>query len=525
MRARDLPHYSRSGKTVAGNIFISYRREDSAAYAGRLCDQLTSVFGESRVFMDVEDIPPGQNFAQTIEDKIANCSAVLVIIGPRWMEVLRNRSKQGQEDYVCREIEEALNRKATIIPVLVGAATMAQLTDLPESLAELPFHQAAELRDDTFREDCVRLANALKVHPGLDAGPLKTAARNRRIVWIAASAASLALLVAIPSFIGIGPFGEYQTQKSRVHELLNTAQTQINQAEYEPAFRTYEAALKLAPGNRTALDRQVDAAMLWLQNFHVVIEEGQKAEDLAGPPLAQIMSVLDAGLARSGSHGERAADIVAHLGWAHWLNQHIAEKEFGPAAEQDFHRALGIDPANVYANAMLGNWLLQTHGSLDQVLQHFDVALKTNKQRVLVREMELGGMIYNDDPGVRSELIRVADQMRANSEPMNDFYKQRILSNYSPINSREELTETLSAVPPNNAWATFIWLDDEHPAADEQKQQRIQREFIHASILEIAGKSSDALALFKTLDGELKRQGYNGRISEHVALAIQRLSR
>src|SRR5690242_19777991 len=133
MRARDLIHYSRSKQTVPGNIFISYRREDSAAYAGRLCDHLTAVFGESRVFMDVEDIPPGQNFAQTIEDKIANCCAVLVIIGPRWIEILRNRSKEHQQDYVCREIEEALKRKATVIPVLVGGARMAELTGLPES--------------------------------------------------------------------------------------------------------------------------------------------------------------------------------------------------------------------------------------------------------------------------------------------------------------------------------------------------------------------------------------------------------
>jgi tetratricopeptide (TPR) repeat protein len=525
MRVRDLIHYSRSEEMLPGNIFISYRRQDSAAYAGRLCDQLTAVFGENRVFMDVEDIPPGQNFAQTIEDKIANCSVVLVIIGPRWMEVLRNRSKEHQEDYVRREIEEALNRKATIIPVLVGGANMAQVADLPETLTELPLHQAAELRDDTFKQDCARLANAISVHPGLQPRPLEHNPRNRRIAWIAGSAAFLALLLAIPSFIGIGPLGDYQAQKSRVHELLNTAHTQINQAEYEPAFKTYEAALKLDPRNGTAMDGQVDAAMLWLQNFHVIIGEGQKAEDLAGPPLSQIMSVLDAGLARSGGHGERAADILAHLGWAHWLNQHIAEKEFGPAAERDFHRALSTDPTNVYANAMLANWLLQTHGSLDEVLHHFDVALKINKQRELVREMELGGMIDNDDPGVRSELIRLANQMRVNSEPMNDSYKHRILSNYSPTNSREELTETLSAVPPSDAWATFLWLDDKQARGREREEQRIQHEFIQASIREIAGRSVEALALFKTLDGELKRKGYRGRLSDHVGMAIKRLSR
>src|SRR5439155_18333293 len=74
-----------SARTALANIFISYRREDSAAYAGRLCDHLEAVFGKARVFMDVEDIAPGQDFAQTIDQTIAKCNAALVIIGPRWM--------------------------------------------------------------------------------------------------------------------------------------------------------------------------------------------------------------------------------------------------------------------------------------------------------------------------------------------------------------------------------------------------------------------------------------------------------
>jgi hypothetical protein len=37
-------------------IFISCRRDDSAAWAGRLYDQLVTRFGDSRVFMDIDDI-------------------------------------------------------------------------------------------------------------------------------------------------------------------------------------------------------------------------------------------------------------------------------------------------------------------------------------------------------------------------------------------------------------------------------------------------------------------------------------
>jgi hypothetical protein len=145
------------------NIFISYRREDSAAYAGRLCDHLNTLMGADRVFMDFEDIAPGQRFAQTIDETMARCDTALIVIGPRWAELLHKRAQEQQQpDYVCREIERALARKITIVTVLVGGASMSQLTGLPDSLAALSQYEAAELRDSTFREDCVRLAKALR---------------------------------------------------------------------------------------------------------------------------------------------------------------------------------------------------------------------------------------------------------------------------------------------------------------------------------------------------------------------------
>jgi hypothetical protein len=48
------------------NVFISDRRDDAAGHAGRLSDRLVTRLGASRVFMDVQDIQPGQNFAQAI---------------------------------------------------------------------------------------------------------------------------------------------------------------------------------------------------------------------------------------------------------------------------------------------------------------------------------------------------------------------------------------------------------------------------------------------------------------------------
>ena len=43
-----------SGKANA--VFISYRRDDQGAFAGRLYDRLEPRFGKNQVFMDVDSI-------------------------------------------------------------------------------------------------------------------------------------------------------------------------------------------------------------------------------------------------------------------------------------------------------------------------------------------------------------------------------------------------------------------------------------------------------------------------------------
>jgi hypothetical protein len=62
-------------------IFISYRREDSIAYSGRLYDRLTLEFGKGQVFMDIDSIDLGADFIEVIEQTFAACDAVLVVIG------------------------------------------------------------------------------------------------------------------------------------------------------------------------------------------------------------------------------------------------------------------------------------------------------------------------------------------------------------------------------------------------------------------------------------------------------------
>jgi hypothetical protein len=43
---------------------LSYRRDDSILFAGRICDRLVAHFGRESVFMDVDSIPFGVNFRE-----------------------------------------------------------------------------------------------------------------------------------------------------------------------------------------------------------------------------------------------------------------------------------------------------------------------------------------------------------------------------------------------------------------------------------------------------------------------------
>jgi tetratricopeptide (TPR) repeat protein len=463
--------------------------------------------------MDVDEIQPGENFAQAIEQVLAQCSTVLVVIGPHWRELLDLRAAHNEQDYVVHEIAAALRGKKTVVPVLVGGAPVSCLRTLPAALADLSFHQAVELHDSSFDDDCDRLLKKLKQSGAV---PL---ALKKPAIWIAAATIML-LSVITAARMGLGPWHMSHERRLRIEQLLHTAGVQAEQTEYESAFESYQQILRLDSGNKAAQDGQVDAAMRWLENFHVLAPEGQKPEEVAAPQLLRLKGVLEAGLARTTGKDTRAADILAHLGWAHYMNEKIAFKELGNT-ERYFQRALAIAPTNVYANAFLGNWLLQTGGDHAQALSHFQTALATNQERSLVRSLQLGGLYQNDAPGLRGELVKALNDMRINREPLDKSLQGRLSYLYSStVSTAAELSEVLTAVPPDDAWKTYLWLNPERPG-----DSTVERDFVHANLTEISGDRAKALAGFKALAVALRAQHLNGRIADYTAAAITRLSR
>ena len=149
---------------MAQKIFISYRRDDSAGYAGRLYDRLVNHFGADRVFMDVAGIEPGVDFVEAIEKAVGSCSAFIVLIGRQWLAVTDakgHRRLDDPSDFVRLEVFTALQRNIRVIPVLVQGATMPLTQDIPEALAKLARRNALEISDVRWDYDVGRLIETL----------------------------------------------------------------------------------------------------------------------------------------------------------------------------------------------------------------------------------------------------------------------------------------------------------------------------------------------------------------------------
>ena len=148
----------------SANIFINYRREDSAGHAGRLFDGLSSHF-PGRLFMDVDTIAPGVDFGDAIEQAVGSCEVLIVVIGREWLTIKNaagHRRLDDPGDFVRLELEAALARNIRVIPVLVQDAPMPRAEELPSSLARLARRNAIELSDARWAYDLDRLAHTIQ---------------------------------------------------------------------------------------------------------------------------------------------------------------------------------------------------------------------------------------------------------------------------------------------------------------------------------------------------------------------------
>jgi hypothetical protein len=148
------------------NIFVSYRRDDSAAgYVISLRDRLAQRFGPEAAFLDIERIAYGDDCAQVIKTQIGTSQACLVWIGREWMTCqneLGQRRLDDPQDVVRLEVATALQRQIRVIPVLVGGARPPKVGDLPEGPRALAGLNAIDVSHARFDRDLDYLMEVLE---------------------------------------------------------------------------------------------------------------------------------------------------------------------------------------------------------------------------------------------------------------------------------------------------------------------------------------------------------------------------
>jgi len=150
---------------MAGKIFINYRREDSIGTAGRLRDRLAETFGGDNLFMDVDNIPVGINFDEYLKSQVAQCDAMLSVMGPNWLNAkdeTDQRRLDKPDDFVAIELKAALARDILVVPVLVDGTRMPKASELPDSLKPLALRNAIQVRNTNFGSDAEQLITKMR---------------------------------------------------------------------------------------------------------------------------------------------------------------------------------------------------------------------------------------------------------------------------------------------------------------------------------------------------------------------------
>jgi hypothetical protein len=147
-------------------FFICYRREQSSWPARILRDQLAKRFGEHSVFMDLASIEAGTEWPQRISDAIRNSGAVLVLIGPNWVDARDStgtRRLDNPNDWVRLELEAALSyERIATVPLLLDGAAMPAREQLPDSIKPLADHNSIALRAEQWDNAIEQLLSSIE---------------------------------------------------------------------------------------------------------------------------------------------------------------------------------------------------------------------------------------------------------------------------------------------------------------------------------------------------------------------------
>ena len=149
---------------MSAAIFISYRREDTTPQARMIADWLSREFGKDCVFMDLQSVKYTEDFVLRLDEQLAQCQVMLVLIGPNWLETSDNGTRwpERKDNFARLEICTALaSPNVRVLPVLLDAK-MPSEDELPPAMRQLARRHGMPFRFGSFDADIQHLITSLR---------------------------------------------------------------------------------------------------------------------------------------------------------------------------------------------------------------------------------------------------------------------------------------------------------------------------------------------------------------------------
>lgn len=164
-------------------IFINFRAQDEPGYAALLDRELSRSFGRAAVFFAGTSISPGDDFMARLDEGVRRAVVLLAVIGPRWLSATHSSGRRyldRDDDWVRREIAQAISHDIRVIPILVGDTERLTDVPLPRDIGALSRCQYLRLRHDNVDYDLARIHDSLHRVIGRGAHPTSCPVRPGR---------------------------------------------------------------------------------------------------------------------------------------------------------------------------------------------------------------------------------------------------------------------------------------------------------------------------------------------------------
>jgi hypothetical protein len=469
------------------DIFLSYASEQRAAAE----EIALALRGEGHsVFFDRSELPEGEAYNARIREAIAASDLLVFLVSPE--SVTAGRYTLTELDFAEEKWRSPAGR---VLPVLVK----------PVDKAAVPAYLRAVVM--------LRPAGNIAAEVAAAADRLLKPRWLRLLRRVVLPLAIVALAAGgWGAWRGIGQWracGEASRQ-------ADAARLQQGAGDYAAAWEGFGAALALCPGSDEVQLAQERLAMEWLENARAT--EGRTTFSQIVEPLLPVLS-----RAAAGQDDRRAADALAHLGWADFLRSREGEAGLDPEAR--YRRALERDAANPHAHAFLAHHILVNDGGVTEAMAHFRQALAAAELRPFVRALQIGALRWRSVAEAEDTLVRVGDEMRRQGEALPEYAGEPNISPfwdlyYRALVSGGRRDEFLALLPPSDHVATYQWLLSSYNNASNRSPWL----FMRAQLEENAGDRTAALVSYDSLVSELAARGADsGRLPDAARRALRRL--